>query len=250
MDAAVGTVLAQLTASIEQMEGIRRSAASHEESRNEKLASQTAQLVGGLSGQVDELLTSVADQVARTQQNIDAIGKVTTRAIDGMNTGALTMGSAAQRFESAGGAVAGVFDRSAKVAEQLAATAGTLQSASIAVRQGFDQYEATRRTVDSGVAALTTLIESAKREAGISKEMLSDMERILSQLKTAEAQSLQYLEGVNRTLAGAFESFGTQLVEQVRNTVRETDIHLGGGVQQLTGVVQELGSTLSRLRRA
>jgi len=250
MDETVGKVLQQLAAAVEQMESTRKTAASQEQSRSDKLASRTQELVGGLTGQVEELLKAVQDQVAKTQENIDAISSVTTHAIDGMNSGALNMGTAAQRFETAGGAVSGVFDRSAKVADQLTNTAGTLQAAATAVKQGFEQYETTRRTVDTGVAVLTALIENAKKEAGLSKQMLSDLEGIVVQLKAAETQSLHYLEGVNKTLTTAFQNFGTQLTEQVRKAVGETDRQLGGGVQQLTGVVQELGSALSRLKRA
>jgi hypothetical protein len=39
-----------------------------------------------------------------------------------------------------------------------------------AVRQGFEQYDSTRKTVDTNVAALTALIENAKKEAGLSKQ--------------------------------------------------------------------------------
>lgn len=249
MDDAVSTVMEQLTAAVSELESSRRSAAAQEQSRNEHLATRTQDLVGGLTGQVDELLKSVAEQVTLTQRNIDAISGATTRAIDGMNSGALNMGSAAQRFETAGNSVTEVFDRSLKVSDQLSSAASTLQSAATAVRQGFEQYDNTRKTVDAGVATLTTLIDNAKKEAGLSRAMLEDMEKLVNQLRTAEAQSLQYLEGVNKTLSGAFEQFGTQLTEQVRKAVGETDRHLGGGVQQLTGVVQELGSALSRMKR-
>lgn len=250
MDESVGKVLQQLTAAVEQMESIRKAAAAQEQSRSDKLATRTQELVGGLTDHVEGLLKAVQDQVAKTQQNIDAISSVTTRAIDGMNAGAMTMGTAAQRFETAGGAVSGVFEKSSQVATQLAATSGSLQEAAAAVKQGFDQYETTRRTVDSNVSVLTSLVENAKKEAGLSRQMLTDLERIVGQLKTAETQSLQYLEGVNKTLTTAFQNFGAQLTEQVRKAVGETDRQLGGGVQQLTGVVQELGSALSRLKKA
>lgn len=249
MDDAIANLLQTVEATVKNLETSRASAATHEQSRNDALADRTQALVGGLTGQVDELLRTVQEQVTKTQQNIDALGNVTTRAIDGMNSGALNMGTAAQRFETAGGAVSGVFDRSVRVAEQLSTTAATLQTAASAVKQGFEQYETTRRTVDTGVASLTALIENAKKEAGLSRQMLTDLEGIVVQLKAAESQSLQYLEGVNKTLTTAFQNFGTQLTEQVRKAVGETDRQLGGGVQQLTGVVQELGSALSRLKK-
>lgn len=250
MDESVGKVLQQLSSAVEQMELTRRSSASQEQTRNEQLANRTDALVDGLSGQVETLLKTVSEQVSLTQRNIDAIGSVATRAIEGMNSGALNMGTAAQRFETAGGAVASVFDRSVKVTEQLEVAASSLQTAASAIQRGFEQYETTRKTVDANVGALTALIESAKREAGLSKEMLSDLERVVGQLKLAETQSLQYLEGVNNALATSFESFGNQLRNQIKGTIGETDRHLGTGVQQLNGVVQEIGAALARLKRA
>lgn len=250
MDESVERVLSQLAGAIQQMEDTRKSAASKEQTRNDELTSRTQELVSTLGSQVERLLSAMTEQVVLTQRNIDSIGSVATRAIDGMNSGALNMGSAAQRFETAGTSVSNVFERSAKLSDQLTSTATSLQSAATAVRQGFEQYENTRRTVDAGVATLTALIENAKKEAGLSREMLTDMERIVEQLRKAETQSLQYLEGVNNTLSTAFETFGRQLTEQVRSAVGETDRQLGGGVQQLTGVVQELGSALSRLKKA
>jgi len=125
-----------------------------------------------------------------------------------------------------------------------------LQAAATAVRQGFEQYDRTRTTVDTNVAALTGLIESARKEAGLSKQMIADLERIVAQLRTAETQSKEYLQGVNDALTHAFENFGTQLITSVKNTMAETDRHLGGGVQQLNGVVQQIGVALARLKRA
>lgn len=250
MDQAVTAVLERLTIALEQMESVRTRAATQEEARNTALAGKAQEAINGFAGQVETLLALLEEQVTLTQNNLKAIADVATRAIDGMNTGALTMGAAAQRFETAGSAVSGVFDRSAKVSEQLAVSANALQAASSAVRYGFEQYDATRKTVESHVATLTALIENARKEAGLSRAMLDDLERIVGQLKLAENQSLEYLEGVNRTLGTAFEAFGTQLAGQIRKSIGESDGHLSKGVQHLNGVVQELGSALARLKRA
>jgi hypothetical protein len=249
MDEAIGKVLEQLSTAISQMETVRTDAATAEQARSAQLSDRTQQLVGGLSEQVEGLLKTVSEQVAATQQNIDAIGSVTTRAIDGMNNGALTMGSAARQFETAGNSVTGVFERSAKVADQLTSAATTLQSAATAVRQGFEQYDQTRKTVDANVQALTALIESTKREAGLSKQMIGDLERIVEQLRVAEERSKTYLDGVSEALKTAFEQFGTSLLTNVKQSIKETDRHLSSGVQQLNGVVQEIGVAVSRLKK-
>ncbi|MDP1947377.1 MAG: anti-phage ZorAB system protein ZorA [Nitrospirota bacterium] len=242
MDEAMSNVLTQLSTAMEHLKHERNISAQEESDRQEQTKIRTTELVGGLSGQVEALVRSIAEQVEKTQRNIDTIGAVSIRAIDGMNQGALTMGSAAQRFETAGSAVSTVFERSKTVADQL-------QSAALAVKQGFDQYENTRKTVDSHVNTLTALIENAKREAGLTKEMLGDMERIVEQLRAAEAQSLQYLEQVNGALVKAFTDFGTQMRNQVASTIAQTDTHLGNGVLNLKAVVQEFGDAISRIPR-
>lgn len=249
MDQAMSSVLTQLTTAMEHLDRERKDSAQEESARQEQLNNRTTELVGGLSGQVDALLRSIAEQVEKTQRNIDAISAVSTRAVDGMNQGALTMGSAAERFETAGSSVSTVFERSKTVADQLYATTTTLQSAALAVRQGFDQYENTRKTVDSQVNTLTLLIGNAKSEAGLTKQMLGDMERIVEQLRTAETQSQQYLEQVNGALVRAFTDFGTQMRNQVVSTIAQTDTHLGNGVLNLKAVVQEISEAISKIPR-
>ena len=249
MDESVGKLLQQLSTAVEQMELIRKNAALQEQNRNDQLANRTQELVGGLSHQVDELLKAVQNQVAKTQQNIDAISSVTIRAIDGMNAGALNMSGAAKKFETAGEAVSGVFERSAEVTDQLAETASILQSTAAALRQGFEQYETMRRTVDNGITALKSLIENAKKEAGLSREMLDDLEGIVEKLEAASIKSLRYFEGVDNALEKAFKSFGHELDGLVKNFGRATDELLAVGVQHLNGVVQELERVLSRLKR-
>jgi ABC-type transporter Mla subunit MlaD len=202
-----------------------------------------------LSGQVETLLATVSQQVAKTQQNIDALSGTSMRAIDGMNQGALTMGAAAQKFETAGDAVSAVFDRSGKLSEQLTTTAAGLQSWAAAVRDGFERYDATRQVADTQVAALTVLAESVKKEAGLSRQIIDDLERIVDQLRSAEGQSLQYLEQVNSALVDAFDHFNNALTKQVKSSITDTDRHLGNGVNQLNGVVQQLAVAMARMQK-
>jgi uncharacterized phage infection (PIP) family protein YhgE len=250
MDEAVIKVLGEVASAVEQLEGVRKTAAAEEMGRNQRLATETNQLVGGLSGQVEMLLSSVSDQVSRTQRHIEALGEVSLRAIDGMNQGALTMGTAAQRFETAGNSVTTVFDRSTKVAETLSSAAGTLQAASTAVQRGFEQYDSTRKTVDSQLAALMGLIEAAKKEAGVSQELVASMTASAEMMRQSEEDARAHLDQVNTALVKAFTDFGNSLVSQVKSTIAETDRHLAQGTGHLNGVVQELANAVQRMKRA
>ena len=249
MDEALLKVLNEVAVGMESLENVRKTAANEETGRNERLAKETGQLVGGLTTQVDTLLNSVSEQVSKTQQNIDALGRVTMSAIDGMNQGALTMGSAAQRFETAGNSVTDVFKASSSVADKLNSSASSLQAAANAVQKGFDQYDSTRRTVDQQVASLMGLIESARKEAGVSNDLVNNIKTSAESLLKAEAQSRQHLDSVNTALIKAFNEFGSALVNQVKKTIAETDRHLADGTGHLNGVVQEFASAVHRMKR-
>jgi predicted PurR-regulated permease PerM len=250
MDEAVMKVLGEVATAMEGMENLRKASAIEESGRNDRLTTQTNQLVGGLATHMESMLGAVSDQVTKTQQNIDVLGQVSLRAIDGMNQGALAMGSAAQRFESAGNSVTGAFERSTKVADTLATTATSLQTASTAVQRGFEQYDSTRRTVDAQVAALMGLIESVKKEAGVSQELVNSIKSSAEAMRQSEAEARSHLDQVNEALVKAFSDFGNSLVSQVKSTIAETDRHLAQGTGHLNGVVQELANAVQRMRRA
>lgn len=250
MDQAVMKVLGEVAVAMESLENIRKAAATEESGRNDRLSTQTNQLVGGLTTHVESLLKAVSDQVSKTQRNIDALGQVSLRAIDGMNQGALTLGAAAQRFETAGTSVATVFDRSTKVAETLTSASSSLQTASTAIQRGFEQYDSTRKNVDTQVAAMMGLIESAKKEAGVSQELVASIKSSAEAMRKSEADSREHLDKVNTALVKAFADFGNQLVSQVKSTIAETDRHLAQGTGHLNGVVQELANAVQRMKRA
>jgi hypothetical protein len=250
MSDVVGRVLQEVSASVARLQATRDAAATQDQTRNEALTRRTEEIVGDLSAQLKAIVEAVTAQIARTQANIDALQTVSIRAIDGMNNGAATMNTAANRFETAGASVTTVFEKSVTVAADLQRATSALQSASTTVTQAFQQYDRTRETVQEYVGILKGLVESAGKEAGLTQSMLTDLERIVQTLRDAERQAAEYLNGVNQTLAESFEQFGNAMTNQLRQTIGETDRHLGHGVQQLTGVVQELGIALQRMKRA
>ena len=249
MDDSVRKVLDQVASGMAGLEELRKNAASEESERQGRLSKHTDETIGAIAAQLDGVLKAVSEQVMATQRNIDAISNVARGAIEGMQDGARTMSTAAQRFETAGTAVSGVLEKGTKVSADMTTTANVLQTSASVLRQGLEQYENTRKAAEGHLLALTSLVDNAKREAGASRQMITDLERIVSQLQGAERQSLEYLEGVNKALEEAFSGFTTQLAGAVSATTKQTDTHLGNGVQQLTGVVQEISSMVGRLRK-
>lgn len=250
MDETMQKILAELEKSISIISAERENQSLADKARAERLVAETEGLYSGLTENVVKLMDDVKAAAYKTEENIRAIQNAATGAISGMNDGALVMRDAADRFSRAGDSIGGVFDKSRVVTDQLEQTASTLQMASSSVRSAFEKYDESRESVQSYVLQLQNLVENAKKEAGLSTQMLKDLERILSALQTAEKQSTDYLNQVNSVLRGSFQQFGQEMVSQVEKLKVSSDTLLTGSLSALEGAVQSMLISVAKLKKS
>ena len=250
MDETMQKILLELEKSISVISNAREEQASADKARTERMVAQTEGLYSGLTDNVVQLMDDVKAAAFKTEENIRAIQNAATGAISGMNDGALVMRDAADRFTKAGDSIGGVFDKSREVTDQLAQTASTLQLASASVRTAFEKYDESRESVQGYVLQLQNLVDNAKKEAGLSSQMLADLEKILSSLQTAEKQSTDYLNQVNSALKDSFQQFGQEMVAQVDALKVSSDTLLSGSLNALEGAVQSMLMSVAKLKKS
>jgi hypothetical protein len=250
MDETMQKILFELEKSISVISAERENQAVADKARAERLVTETEGLYSGLTDNVVQLMGDVKDAAFKTEENIRAIQNAATGAISGMNDGALVMREAADRFSKAGDSIGGVFDKSRIVTDQLEKTAATLQLASATVRTAFEKYDESRESVQSYVLQLQSLVENAKKEAGLSSQMLSDLERIFAALQTAEKQSTDHLNQVNAVLKASFQQFGQDMVAQVEVLKEKSDTLLTGSLGALEGAVQSMLIQMTKLKKS
>ena len=250
MDETMKKILEELEKSISIVSAEREAQSNNDKDRAKRLVDETQGIYSGLTDNVTQLMEQVKNVSSKTEENIRAIQNVATGAISGMNDGALVMREAAEKFTKAGDSVSDVFDKSRAVTGQLEQTATTLQLASASVRTAFEKYDSTRESVQNYVLQLQSLVENAKKEAGLSSQMLSDLERILGALQTAERQSTDYLNQVNSVLEGSFQKFGQEMVAQVEALKTSSDSLLTGSLSALEGAVQSMLMSVAKLKKS
>ncbi len=250
MDETMKKILEELEKSISIVSAEREAQANNDKDRAKRLVDETQGIYSGLTDNVIQLMDQVKNVSSKTEENIRAIQNITTSAISGMNDGALVMREAAEKFTKAGDSVTDVFDKSRVVTGQLEQTATTLQLASTSVRTAFEKYDSTRESVQNYVLQLQSLVENAKKEAGLSSQMLSDLEKILSALQTAERQSTDYLNQVNSVLEASFQKFGQEMVAQVEALKTSSDTLLTGSLSALEGAVQSMLMSVAKLKKS
>lgn len=201
-----------------------------------------------LTTNIEDLLKQVGNAVAMMQSNVTELRRTTTDAISGMNSGADRMKVAADHFTTAGQSVSGVLEKATPMATQMVSSSNTLGQASQQLANGLTQYEKTRTETARHVESLQKLLDAVRQETGIKKELINDIQRVTDTLRETEDQSIQYLKQVNQVLIKSFQDFGSAMKNQVSQNITLTDTHLSSGVNQLTGVIQELGAQLQKMR--
>jgi hypothetical protein len=201
-----------------------------------------------LTGNIEEILKQVGSAVTIMQGNVTELRRTTTDAISGMNSGADRMKSAADHFTTAGQSVSGVLDKATPVATQLATSSNALGQASQQLANLFAQQQQIKNETTHHIETLQQLLQSAKQEVDIKKDLINDIQRVTDTLRSTENQSLEYLDKVNDVLVNSFRDFGSAMAQQVSQNITQTDKHLSSGVNQLTGVVEELGAQLQKMR--
>lgn len=247
MDDAISSILNQVKETTDLLKDSREKAHLADEQRTKNLTDQVGSVMGGLNTQIDTLIATLGEQVSKTQENITQIGQITIAAIQGMNRGAETMGTAADRFETAGNKVSSVLETSSDLARQMDGTARALSSASESVRSGFEQYERSRRAVEEQVASLQQLVEAAKSQTGLSTSLIEEMAANVEKVKAVHQESRQHLDEVNAALATAFEKFGQQLLTQISSSIKLTDTHVAQSVGHLSAIVEDYRLAVQRL---
>ena len=112
----------------------------------------------------------------------------------------------------------------------------------------FKQFEQSSFAHQDYMKELTQLIAIAKKESGVSAEILAGMERSLSTLKLVENTSTEYLGQVNNVLKEAFSQFNLQMMAQVTGLNQENDRLLGSAVGALTSAVEQIVISATKLR--
>jgi len=243
-------VLGKLQSSLETIAADRTKQIESDEQRAIELNQATLQLHNRIAEQVKNLMGEFNHSIQESQNHIQAIEKVSLIAINDMNNGAKTMDQAAVKFSSAGNEVIEAFEQSKSITTQMETIGSKIENMITNIHSLFKQFEQSSSAHQDYVKELTSMILLAKQETGVSTKIVADMESSLKALQLAEKHSLEYLQNINQVLKDAFGQFNTQMMAQVTSLNQENDRLLGGAITSLTGAVEQIVRTTSKLAQS
>lgn len=220
------------------------------------LHQNTNELVNSLTAQVNLLLQESDALIKSNRQTLEKVSEVSISSIKGMNDGAEKMRLAAERFSTAGQSLSSVTEGSSALLSQINTLSSNLTGTTNQLRTLVTDYQQSRNSVDQAIQVLQKLIDTARQEAGMSSQMLADMQQMTQALQGVQKDMQQYLGQVNDVLAKGLDSFSSGVEATLNrsllafdNTLADAVLRLRSGVEDLGGVTEELADMVQRNAR-
>lgn len=241
---AMGTQVAQLLANLSETQR-QTFEAGHQ--REQAMMDRTGVAVGVMSEAVDAVVKELGAATKQMTQSVDRLSQTTGKSVDQMLTGAELLATASRDFAAAGDRVAGVMGQVANVSSKLSETSGALISGSATLQQLLGDYRSQRDAVQQLVNELRATVETARKEASLTGDVLARIEASAARLADAQRQADDYLDGVSQVLGEAHTAFATEVTRTLERANTEFHAKLASAVQMLSATVGELDTTLTTM---
>ena len=129
----------------------------------------------------------------------------------------------------------------------LSAAAAGLDVATKTVQLSVAAYEKTRSDVAAMMESLKMIIESAKREAGLSKELVTQLESAAAKFSVVQTDADAYLGRVSSVLEETFAKFTDSMAKALDKARINTDDSLSNAVGMLRATIEDLDEGLDRI---
>ncbi len=211
----------------------------------DKVSTETTGMLAKLTALVEGHQLAAAEAIRSIQMAITQMSEVTTSALTGMNQGAENLILATEDFSKAGQSVAGVLHEATGVATKLSLSADAVSMATGTIESIVSDYATIRQQLNEMIQALKSTVESAKKEASLTTDVLTRINQATDKLAAAQNQADRYLDQVSEVLEQTHQEFSSSMRSTLNEANQQFFQHLTAAISLLGGSIEELDNVLS-----
>lgn len=243
----IGATSSQLLASLQ--EKTQQADQSHA-ARQEAMAKQVAELLEKQQAQIARLGDTVQAASSAMKDAVAHLQSSTNSTVERMGQGADRLNNAANALTTNLGQVKAATDGMGSNVDKLNLAASSLGTTLTATQQMLEDQKSVRDALSAMVNDLRSTVENAKREAGLTQELVNGLKSASQKLVEAQQTADHYLAEVTNVMTTAHAEFA----QQMKNTLREGNSAFHAELTQATGLlkgaIQDLGDVLDALPSA
>lgn len=214
------------------------------QNREKEMSDRAQNIVSGMTDSVKSAVEEIAKASVTMSDSVATLSRTTTSAIDRMNGGAELIVNASQEFSEAGKSVSGVLNQSASLVDRITSSSRSIENSTNALEESLRDYKLQRSSISEMLTEIRNTVELAKKEAGLTADVLSKLDKATSQLGQAELAAEAYLANVSKVLAESHESFTREMNNSVNTSNREFHNNLKTAVDLLATTIGDLEASL------
>ena len=215
--------------------------------RMSDLVDKITTVLGQNHAQVSRLTEVVTESSNAMRDSISRLQTSTNSNIEKMGTGAEMLHGASVRLTENLSAVKASTEGLGANAKQLVDASSNLSNALSAMQHALGDQKSVRDAIALMVTDLKNTVENAKKDAGLTTELVANLERASGQLQKAQTDAGKYLSGISEVLAKAHSEFATQLKATLTDSNKTYQTELAQATNYLKGAIQDLGDVLDSL---
>lgn len=214
------------------------------QSREKEMSDRAQNIVSGMTESVKSAVEEIAKASITISDSVVTLSRTTSSAIDRMNGGAELIANASQEFSEAGKSVSGVLNQSSSLVDRITSSSRSIENSTNALEESLRDYKLQRSSISEMLTEIRNTVELAKKEAGLTADVLSKLDKATSQLGQAELAAEAYLANVSKVLAESHESFTREMNNSVNISNREFHNNLKTAVDLLATTIGDLEASL------
>jgi DNA anti-recombination protein RmuC len=245
------TLIGQLSSSVSEMmsrmQAASQSLAAEQRQQQVEFGDKVGQITGSLSDALETLIQQNTAAISSLQENVRALTEVTVKAITGIENGANKLQDATLGLAVAGDNLTASLGAASGLASEIGASATQISAASGLLEGSIRASHGLTGTFSQIVADLKSTVESAKREAGVTSELVASIESAAKKFEEAGHSTEQYLEQVSEVLGATHREFANSVENTLKSMSKRFHEDLSQAVGLLSGSINDLRVYLDEL---
>lgn len=241
----LGEPLTRMTAAVEALNAQQGATlGSAMESTLERFSRHLDENLGSRHEDIDRLLQHTGQTL---NQIVGELGRLTAR-LESSGHGAIHQASG--QLQQAGVQVDRAGESLAAVSREMAEAARAMNAAAQTASQAMSEQGRYQDSIARMVADLRTTVDTARRDASLTSELVGRLEQAAQTLATAEQRADGYLQAVNGVLGEAHQAFAEQVEQTLGRGNQQFQRSVVSAVEALEGAIEELSDALNGERTA
>ncbi|WP_306603229.1 hypothetical protein [Azonexus sp.] len=209
-----------------------------------RFSSQVERQVGQGQGRLEELLQNTAQTLAALTTELGKVaGNLENAGQSAFNSAAGQLQNAGQDVQRVGQTFSQTFAHANK---DMAQAASAMAQAAQSISLSMVEQSRLQQQVASMAADLRSTVELARRDAGLTSELVSRLEQATRNLAAAEGKAGDYLQSVNQVLGDAHAAFAENIEQTLVRGNNQFQRSVVTAVEALEGAIEELSDALSQ----